>query len=180
MKNRTALCCRLAVVFTMLLIASCGKQPSLQNAAIDVATAATERSNPSGFHPPMLLTQPPLPQTARAPLTPEEEAKRQAQMDQLVEKLNVRLKVAKKSESWAPPKEIQLAIESAARGAIIKRTGCANDFCRYVVIAEDRHSREEFGRTFSVEGSILFDYSRDNPKEVVAYVFKPDADLRSL
>lgn len=151
--------------------------------ALAQQVAATEAKPPAPARDYVSLRNPgsqqmPAPQQ-QPELTPEEQAKMEAEINALYQRLDAQV-AAKEPAQWQPPGEIQNAMAASAPNAKIERTGCAKDFCRYTVALQDVEAVEHFAKTFSVEGSILFNYPVEAPLSVIAYVFRPNADLRNL
>jgi hypothetical protein len=169
------------IAVMVLATAACTRRDAVEDSDRSVASAAGNKS-PNGFHPPLLMPDASehISTPAPEPMTPEQQAAADEQFRQLTLKLAKALKEAKGSESWTPPPEIQTALEFAAKDGTVAQTGCAKDFCRYMVTTSGSQARKTFAEVFSVEGSVLFEYPRDNDKQVTAYVFRADADLSWL
>ncbi|MBC7984310.1 MAG: hypothetical protein H7Y02_10705 [Candidatus Obscuribacterales bacterium] len=149
---------------------------STNNSTVQIAGALSEAPSAADTSIPPYLKRSPQP-TA---MTSEETAKAEAEITALYEKLDTFVANQSGGSAWNPPAEVNAAIVYAAVDAKVEKTGCAADFCRYNITLKNEQAVTSFSERFTVDGSILFKYSRDTPQSVIAYIFRPNADLRYL
>jgi hypothetical protein len=159
----------LAAISACLLLSGCAKPEPLP------ATNATESHNDTAL--PWQVQRSLQSPKVESKRTLEEIAKAEAELKVLYAKLDALIKTTPSSQHWSPPESVQEALTQSAKNAAIARQGCAQEFCRYVVNSKTAELKEAFVNQFSVEGSIIFNYPSDSPLSVIAYVFKPQADM---
>ena len=106
----------------------------------------------------------------------------QEQVDRDFRMLTLRLDAAIENTRtpWTPPDAIVADMRRAAGDMGINVNGCAAEFCRFSITLRDRRSLEAFAGHLVIHGVVIFDYPIERPLTVVAYVFKPGTDMRSL